>query len=91
MASARATDTEVIIYAYEQWGTGCLARLRGMFAFGIWDRRRRRIFLARDRVGKKPLFTRNSAAIFSSPRKCKGYWPTNAFRAKSIRGRLTPI
>jgi asparagine synthase (glutamine-hydrolysing) len=50
------TDTEVIIYAYEQWGTGCLARLRGMFAFGIWDRRRRRIFLARDRVGKKPLF-----------------------------------
>ena len=32
------TDTEVIIYAYEQWGTGCLARLRGMFAFGIWDR-----------------------------------------------------
>jgi asparagine synthase (glutamine-hydrolysing) len=50
------TDTEVIIYAYEQWGSGCLARLRGMFAFGIWDRRRRRIFLARDRVGKKPLF-----------------------------------
>jgi asparagine synthase (glutamine-hydrolysing) len=50
------TDTEVIIYAYEQWGTGCLAKLRGMFAFGIWDRRRRRIFLARDRVGKKPLF-----------------------------------
>jgi asparagine synthase (glutamine-hydrolysing) len=50
------TDTEAIIYAYEQWGAGCLARLRGMFAFGIWDRRRRRLFLARDRVGKKPLF-----------------------------------
>src|SRR5262245_8590728 len=50
------TDTEAIIYAYEQWGVDCLARLRGMFAFGIWDRERRRLFLARDRVGKKPLF-----------------------------------
>src|SRR5215813_10655701 len=50
------TDTETIIYAYEQWGVDCLAKLRGMFAFGIWDRARRRLFLARDRVGKKPLF-----------------------------------
>jgi len=50
------TDTEAIIYAYERWGVDCLARLRGMFAFGIWDRNRRRLFLARDRVGKKPLF-----------------------------------
>ncbi|MGH9769790.1 MAG: asparagine synthase (glutamine-hydrolyzing) [Blastocatellia bacterium] len=50
------TDTEAIIYAYEQWGVDCLAKLRGMFAFGIWDRRRGALFLARDRVGKKPLF-----------------------------------
>ena len=50
------TDTEAIIYAYEQWGVDCLAKLRGMFAFGIWDQRRRRLFLARDRVGKKPIF-----------------------------------
>ena len=50
------TDTEVIIHAYEQWGTACVSRLRGMFAFGLWDQRQQRLMLARDRVGKKPLF-----------------------------------
>jgi asparagine synthase (glutamine-hydrolysing) len=49
------SDTEVILVAYQAWGVECLSRLRGMFTFAIWDNRRRRLFLARDRVGIKPL------------------------------------
>src|SRR5262245_62699547 len=49
------TDTETIAHLYEDEGERCVERLRGMFAFAIWDRLERRLFLARDRVGKKPL------------------------------------
>lgn len=50
------TDTEVLLAAYAQWGISCLKKLRGMFAFGIWDKKTETLFLARDRCGEKPLY-----------------------------------
>ncbi len=59
------SDTEAIVHAFEEYGERCVERLRGMFAFAIWDARARRLFIARDRVGKKPLYyTRTPAGTF---------------------------
>ena len=65
------TDTEVILAAYHQWGADCVKRFHGMFAFAIWDRQRKELYAARDRMGVKPLYYHQSAgsiAFASRPR-----------------------
>ena len=66
------SDTEVVVHAYEEFGPRCLDMLRGMFAFAIWDDAKQTLFLARDRVGKKPLYyslTANDTLVFGSELK----------------------
>ena len=65
------SDTEVIIHGYEEWGEDCVKRLRGMFAFAIWDEKKQSIFLARDRIGIKPLYyyADQSRLVFGSEMK----------------------
>lgn len=65
------TDTETLVHLYEQYGTGMCERLRGMFAFAIWDSRNRLLYLSRDRFGKKPLYYsfRCGQLLFSSELK----------------------
>ncbi len=62
------SDTEVILHAYEEWRIDCLSQFRGMFAFAIWDSNLQRLFMARDRLGKKPLvyFRQNGRLAFAS-------------------------
>ena len=65
------TDTEVVVHLYQEYGVECLTSLRGMFAFAIWDARQRRLFMARDRLGKKPLYyyTDGKQFVFGSEPK----------------------
>lgn len=66
------SDTEIILHGWEQWGVDCLARFRGMFAFCLWDRTKKKVFIARDRLGVKPLYyaeLSNGQLLFGSELK----------------------
>lgn len=65
------SDTETIVHLYEEFGAGCVGRLRGMFAFALWDKRNKRLLIARDRLGIKPLYYHldNGELLFSSELK----------------------
>jgi asparagine synthase (glutamine-hydrolysing) len=79
-------DTEVIVHAWEEWGEDCVNRFNGMFAFAIWDRNQDCVFLARDRIGIKPLYygvTRDGFLVFAS--ELKGLLEHPSFD-KEIRG-----
>ena len=62
------SDTEVVLHAFAQWGEGCLEKFNGIYAFALWERERKELFLARDRMGVKPLFYKahNGGLLFAS-------------------------
>jgi asparagine synthase (glutamine-hydrolysing) len=76
------TDTEVILHLYEEHGVDCLRFLRGMFALAIWDGPRRRLFLARDRLGKKPLVYQADAEAFRFASEAKAILQDPAVEAR---------
>jgi asparagine synthase (glutamine-hydrolysing) len=65
------SDTEVLLQAYDEWGTDCLSRFNGMWAFALWDEKRQRLFCARDRLGEKPFYYAlwNDSLVFGSEMK----------------------
>jgi len=67
-----STDTEVLLAAYRAWGTECLARLNGIFAFALWDGPRRRLWLVRDRLGVKPLYYSLQGGVLRFASEIKG-------------------
>jgi asparagine synthase (glutamine-hydrolysing) len=78
-------DTEAIVYAYEAYGDECVQHLRGMFAFAVWDVRRRRLFVARDRLGIKPLYytEMSGGLVYGSEIKALLHYP-------GVQARLNP-
>jgi len=87
------SDTETIVHAYEEWGEACVERLRGMFALALWDRARRRLFVARDRVGIKPLYYARADGAFVCASEIKALFAfpgiTRAVRPAGLVEHLT--
>lgn len=83
------TDTEVLLYALAEWGARGLDRLNGMFAFALWDRKERRLMLARDRYGIKPLYYASAGANFLFASEAKSFLKHPEFQAQlSLEGML---
>lgn len=82
------SDTEVVLRAYQRWGDACVEHLRGMFAFALWDEPKQRLFLARDRFGKKPLFLWEGAGRFLFASEIKALlatpWPGREVDTESV-------
>jgi len=76
------SDTEVLLAAYKEWGVECLSRLRGIFAFGLWDSKKKRLFLARDRIGVKPLYYSDNGPIFAFASEIKAILATSDNRPR---------
>ena len=76
------TDTEVILAAYQMWGVGCIDKLSGMFAFGLYDSKEQLLFIARDRVGEKPLFYHYEDNIFRFASELKALLVDPQLKAK---------
>ena len=72
------SDTEIVLHAYAQWGDACIHKFNGIFAFAVWEEERKRLFLARDRIGVKPLFFQchGSGLLFASEIKTILAYPT---------------
>lgn len=82
------TDSEVVLHAYQEWGPECVRRFNGMFAFAIWDRRRRHLFLARDRYGVKPVYYVQVGNAFLFASEIKAFLKHPAFRARLSKPHL---
>lgn len=74
------TDTEVILYSYQEWGIDCVGRLNGMFAFAIFNKKERTLILARDKYGIKPLYYWNTGKVFIFASEIKAFLPNPEFR-----------
>jgi asparagine synthase (glutamine-hydrolysing) len=80
------SDTETIVHLYEEYGHDCVRRLRGMFAFSLWDARTRKLFIARDRLGIKPLYYRYAPEMFLWGSEIKAI-----LAHPSVRAELNPV
>ena len=72
-------DAEILVHAYEQWGTDCLSRFNGMFAFALWNETERSLFCARDPMGIKPFYYRHGADSFSFASEIKSFYADDDF------------